>query len=228
MHGMSFLSIRLLKYEAYLGAHFRQTQSALLSESIQQFALILATATLWSGFFQLRFLFLDRQLLGAFRAKQTACRPSFTVCRDGETLAADLTVLQLARERLRFLAHHFFRNFIVIIVGLSPTACLASGKFLALLDFCQSGGFFAFALLPLLWSFIGMVFVFFFFYPVLLSFPFCLTLSFLNSLLIIILNLGSRDVVCLEYMEITSVHNRSVMYHESAVTGRRKMTTYVE
>jgi hypothetical protein len=77
----------------YLCAHFHQTRSALLSDTIQQFALVLTTASLRRSLLRFCLFLILGQFFGALGAKKAAIWTGLAVGCDGESFFADFAVV---------------------------------------------------------------------------------------------------------------------------------------
>ncbi len=109
--------------------------------AVQSIALDRATLLSSSGLLvQLLELRVEIKLLATRSAQQTSLRTGFAVWSDGEPFVADLAILQLARQRSRFLVHisrqriHKVVVFFVVRTGLFLLITLTSLSCLVLFD----------------------------------------------------------------------------------------------
>lgn len=173
----------------------------MLDNPIQQATLHLTTTTPRPTLLGFRLLLVIPNLLGTLGTQKPPVWPRLAVGRDREAFPAQLAVVQLARHGPRPLAHHLpGQSIVVCVCELLDASGLASREILALFDAVQGAGFLTLAFLLLLG---GFAFVFFCFKRccccMLLGFFFgCFLFGFLDSSLVVFVDLLRRDIVGLE------------------------------
>ena len=183
---------------AYFGAHFNQAHCTIVSNPIKQVTLNLPAPTSGRALLWLRLLIITHYFFRALWTEKSPIRARFAIGSDRKALAAKLTILKLAWQRLTgLLYHHFPRKGIIVFIGqFSYTPSLTSSEVFALLDFCKCGRFLSLALPRLFGGLVRMllllgsscsIFRVFIFSGLLFCFPY--------TSLVIVVNLGSGDVV---------------------------------